>query len=58
MSPLRTSEEDETPARELRADADATKGSWVVLYMFSICLAGALDLTSSRQASRPSVHKL
>lgn len=53
MSPLRTSEEDETPARELRADADATKGSWVVLYMFSICLAGALDLTSSQSTGFP-----
>lgn len=50
------SEDDETPARELRADADATKGPTRALYMFSICLAGAVDLIHSRQLSRPSVH--
>lgn len=50
--------DDETPARELHADADvdATKGPTRALYMFSICLAGAVDLIHSRQLSRPSVH--
>lgn len=52
------SEDDETPARELHADADAdtTKGPTRALYMFSICLAGAVDLIHSRRLSRPSVH--
>lgn len=54
--PSWTREGDETPAREQRADADATKGLRA-LYMFSICLAGADDLIHRRKLSRPSVHK-
>lgn len=57
MSPPGTSEEDETPAWKLGADADATKGPRAV-YMFSIYVAGAVDLIHSRQLSRPSVHKV